>query len=50
MRVKVKKYHLGIRISRETEKKLKKLAEEAQRKLSDYCRLVLENHVKENNE
>lgn len=46
MRLKVKTYHLGIRISKDTEKKLKKLAKEDRRKLSDYCRLVLERHTK----
>jgi predicted DNA-binding protein len=44
-----KKYHLGIRISKDTENAIRILAKKDHRKISDYCRILIEKHVKENN-
>lgn len=38
---------IGLRISKDTKKKLKKLADKNKRKLSDYCCIVLEEHANE---
>ena len=43
----VVKDHLHIKISEETKKKLQELAIKDKRKLSDYCRLILEAAVEE---
>lgn len=40
-------YHLGIRIPDDLRKELQKLADISNRKLADYARLVLVEHVKE---
>ena len=47
METKSKTFHLGIRINEEMKKKLDKLASKNRRKTSDYCRIVLEDHIKE---
>ena len=41
-------YNLQVKLDRKTEKVLRKLAEEDQRKLSNYCRVILTNWALEN--
>lgn len=47
MKNKSKTFHLGIRINEEMKNKLDKLASKNRRKTSDYCRIVLEDHIKD---
>lgn len=37
--------HLGLKVKVSTKKKLRDLADQDQRKLADYVRLVLEKHL-----
>ena len=42
---KLKRAYIGIRTDRDTQKSLAALATAARRTLSDYCRIVLEDHA-----